>query len=502
MVTIGDHRDLASVIIMDDPGGEMKIEIDNIINFFNKLNEIPRCSGNEAGVRQWLMNWAKERGLSFQSDGVGNLVVRVPASPGHEDSIPIVIQGHMDMVCEKTPRSNHDFTRDPIVSLREGDWLTAQGTTLGSDNGIAIAYAMGLAEEDDLVRPPLELLFTVDEETGLNGVKGLEPGFVRGRILINLDSEDEGIVTIGCAGGVDSILNLDLPTETLSSPITSYRVVVGGLTGGHSGIDIHKHRGNANKILGRTLAEMAAAAGIRLMAIKGGSRKNAIPRDAWAVVAMEGSHGDELGSLVRRFEKTLQGEYSHGDGGLTIRLETAAEPASRALTEAGTRQVIDLVAAMPNGVIEMSATLTGLVETSCNLATADLANGRLCLVSSQRSAVMSRLQAITQTVHAVGRICGAVVEDRDEYPPWQPDMGSALLSRSRQVYRKLYRKDLQVQVIHAGLECAIIGDIYPGTDMISFGPDIRNAHSPDEKIHIPSVEKVWGFLKALVQELA
>ncbi len=476
---------------------------DIILNYFDELNTIPRCSGNEAGVCDWLIAWAQKRGLVYQTDATGNLVVTIPATTGYEACPTVVIQGHMDMVCEKTPESTHDFNKDPITSHFEGDWLTAGDTTLGADNGIAIAYALAIGEDDTIDHPPLELLFTVDEETGLNGVKGLTPDFIQGRILINLDSEDEGIVTIGCAGGLDSVLTLDLATAPVTQASRYYRLVVGGLKGGHSGIDIHKHRGNANKLIGRMLTEMASSAPIRLVTLQGGTRKNAIPRDANAILALDPTFADKLEPAVNRLETTLKAEHAASDDGLFFKftLEDRAE-SSQTLTTEATLKTLDLLAALPNGVAVMSPTLEGLVETSCNLATVKLIDGKLSILSSQRSAVMSRLTAITEAVHAVGRICGATIEDCDGYPSWQPDMDSPVLHRSQQVYRQLNDQDLVIQVIHAGLECAIIGDIYPGTDMISFGPTIRNPHSPDEKIHVPSIEKVWKFLKALLKELS
>ena len=260
-----------------------------ILEYFEQINYFPRCSNNETQVCQWLQHWAGERNLDFQGDAAGNLVVRVPASGGFQGAPVVVLQGHMDMVCEKTPESKHDFTSDPIVSHREGDWLIADGTTLGADNGIAIAYMLAIAEEAAINRPPMELLFTVDEETGLNGAKNLAPDFVRGRILINLDSEDEGVFTIGCAGGIDTHLSLDVQLEALRPDAQLFKVVVGGLKGGHSGIDIHKHRANANKILGRTLDHIQTQASMGLVTLTGGSRKNAIPRDAQALIWVEPS---------------------------------------------------------------------------------------------------------------------------------------------------------------------------------------------------------------------
>jgi dipeptidase D len=481
---------------MSDPTGV-------ILDYFEKINTIPRCSANEAQLCQWLVAWAKLRTLSYDCDAGGNLKVCIPASEGYENAPTVVLQGHMDMVCEKTPDSTHNFDRDPIVSHVEGEWLTATDTTLGADNGIAMAYMLALGEPGGHRHPPLELLFTVDEETGLNGAKMLKPGFIQGRILINLDSEDEGVFTIGCAGGIDTTVSLCTEIEPFGSGGTVHRVVVGGLKGGHSGIDIHKHRGNANRILGRILNRLQSAAQIRLISIQGGTRKNAIPRDATALIWVPPNQGVDVGKTISRLEQTLKKEYAGNDEGVFLKLEPAPDmnTGSNALSPGATDRVIQLLLALPNGVAHMSRQLEGVVETSSNLATVTLEDGEVTLVNSQRSALDSRLDEINARVNAIARLAGATVKDHDAYPPWQPKMDSRLLQRSKETFRKLYQQEPVIQVIHAGLECAVIGDIYPGMEMISFGPTIRNPHSPDERIWIPSIGKVWDFLVALLESL-
>jgi dipeptidase D len=474
-----------------------------ILEHFEQINSFPRCSKDEARLGRYLQQWALDRHLDFQSDPAGNLVVRVPAGPGYEGAPGVVLQGHLDMVCEKTPESRHDFTKDPIVSHQEGDWLTAAGTTLGADNGIAIAYMMTLAEGAPAAHPALELLFTVDEETGLNGAKDLAADFIHGRMLINLDSEDEGVFTIGCAGGVDTHLTFDVQSEPIPDDAVLFNIVVGGLKGGHSGIDIHKHRGNANKVLARTLAHIRRQTYMGLVTLRGGSRKNAIPRDAQAVVWVEASETERVGLAVQQMEATIKAELSDSDRELFINAHLATDVPGDAQTlwRHDTDRAIDVLLALPHGVADTSANMTGLVETSNNLATLELTDRRLCIVSSQRSTRMSRLDEITARIHAIGRLAGARAEDKEAYPAWQPVMESQLLQRCQLLYRRLYNKEPVVQVIHAGLECAIIGDIYPGMDMISLGPTLRNAHSPDERLHIPSVAKVWDFLVALLAQM-
>jgi dipeptidase D len=474
-----------------------------ILEYFEHINSFPRCSKNEARLCRWLQQWAQELDLENQCDRAGNLVVRVPAGPGFETAPTVVLQGHLDMVCEKTPDSGHDFTKDPIVSYREGDWLTAKGTTLGADNGIAVAYMMALADASLTAHPALELLFTVDEETGLNGAKNLAPDFVHGRILINLDSEDEGIFTIGCAGGVDTHLTLDVQLDTIREDVAVYNIIVGGLKGGHSGIDIHKQRGNANKILARTLAHIRGQTAMGLVSLAGGSRKNAIPRDAQAVIWIESNHKSQVDAAVQEMESIIKEELPDSDRNLFIKAMPATNVPGEglALCRHDTDRAIDVLLALPHGVAGMSASMEGLVETSNNLATMDLTDQRLCIVTSQRSTRMSRLDEITTKVRSIGRLVGAAAEDREAYPAWQPAMDSPLLQSCQNLYRQLYDQDPVIQVIHAGLECAIIGDIYPGMDMISLGPTLRNAHSPDERLHVPSVAKVWDFLVALLAQM-
>ena len=474
-----------------------------ILDYFEQINAFPRCSKNEARLCKWLQQWAQERNLAYRCDPDGNLVVRVPASPGYDRAPTVVLQGHLDMVCEKTPESPHDFNKDPIISHREGEWLVARGTTLGADNGIAVAYMLALAEASGLDLPALELLFTVDEETGLNGAKSLSPDFINGRLLINLDSEDEGVFTIGCAGGVDTHLVLDGHPEALPANAAIHRIVVGGLKGGHSGIDIHKHRGNANKVLARTLNLIRSQTAMGLVMLSGGSRKNAIPRDAQALVWVDSGNEDRIGLAARQMEAVIKEELPEKADGFFIRTSPAGDAVvdRQTLSLYDTDTVIAVLLALPDGVARMSSQMQGVVETSSNLATLEMAGDRVCIVSSQRSSSMSRLDEITSTIHSIARLAGAHVQDKEVYPAWQPAMDSELLQRCQSVYRGLYNRDPVIQVIHAGLECAIIGGIYPNMDMISIGPTLRNAHSPDERLHIPSITMVWDFLVELLARM-
>jgi dipeptidase D len=479
----------------------MEARTATILDYFEQINAIPRCSKNEARLARWLSDWAAARHLERSGDDAGNLVVRVPASAGMERAPTVVLQGHMDMVCEKTPDATHDFNRDPIRSKTEGDWLVADRTTLGADNGIALAYAMALAEDRTIRRPPMELLFTVDEETGLTGVKDMAPDLIGGKVLINLDSEDEGVFTIGCAGGQNTLLSMDLALEQVPSGYSLNHVVVGGLSGGHSGIDIDKQRGNAIKILTRTLTRVQQQLALRLVTLNGGTRHNAIARDAEALIACKAGDGRAVMQAVAQAEKIMRQEYAGVDAGLFIKVGPPAAPAPEALSRESTRRVLALLMALPHGVAGMAPTLEGLVETSGNLATAAVKDGRMHILTSQRSARLSRLEEMTAAIHALAGLAGAGVRDENHYPPWQPDHDAPLLKTAQRVYAGLYGAQPRLQVIHAGLECAIIGDRCPGMQMISFGPTIQNPHSPTERLHIPSVGKVWRFLVALLEAL-
>ena len=471
-----------------------------ILDIFTQINRLPRCSKNEAAISKWLTKWAETNGFASKTDAIWNLVIEVPASPGYENAPVVVLQGHMDMVCEKTPDSNHDFSRDPIKTIVEGDWVTADRTTLGADNGIALAIAMAYATDSTVRHPPLELLFTVDEETGLNGAKEITPDFFHGRVYLNIDSETEGVFTAGCAGGRD--IRILVPFEP--SPVTHgnvFKISVGGLRGGHSGIDIHRHRANANILLARTLKALGERMNVRLSEMFGGSVHNAIPRDAAAVIVCDGGQVSETQHIVAGFEQTARSEFASTEKGLRIRARTSKKctPATLALTVQETKRVIEVLLSLPNGVLGMSPDMEGLVETSNNLATLNVKGSVLEILTSHRSSIRSRLDEVSTKIRAVAALGGLETEIENEYPAWPPNLNSPLLERCKHVYEKQFGSKPVVEVIHAGLECAIIGSKMDGVDMISFGPDLENPHSPDERLNIPSIEKVWSFLTALLE---
>jgi len=473
-----------------------------ILKCFEEISKIPRCSKHEEKIAQWLMDWAQKNNLAVKTDRVKNIVIKVPGSAGYEKSPAVVLQGHMDMVCEKTPDSPHDFNKDPIKLVYDGEWLTADRTTLGADNGIAIAMSMVVALDKDIPHPPLELLFTVDEETGLTGANALEPGFIDGKILINIDSEDEGVFTVGCAGGINSNLSLPLVFEqSIPAGFKAVKIVAGGMKGGHSGIDIALGKANAIKIMARSLRQLLLAdIDARLAYIKGGSAHNAIPRDCEAVVMIPEKDVKQAGDIVARYSQVFASEFNSTDPDLSVTV-TEAGSYNKMVTREKTAQAIDFILAIPHGVSAMSPDIPGLVETSNNLANAGLDDSQLKILTSQRSSVPSRLSAHTDAIEGVPRLGGGEGRSSGGYPPWPPRMDSPLLKRSKDLYKNLFKREAKVEVIHAGLECGIIGDRNPGMDMISIGPTLRYPHSPDEKIHVGSIGMVWDFLAALLKDL-
>jgi len=482
----------------------MQQHVNAVLDYFAQINAIPRCSKKEKQIGLWLKQWAETKQFAVNQDAAGNLLVKVPPTAGYENAPIIVIQGHMDMVCEKSPDSTHDFSKDPIQNIIDGDWLHADNTTLGADNGIAIALAMALASDKSIAHPPLELLFTVDEETGLNGAKELAAGFIQGRVLLNVDSETEGVFTVGCAGGRHTHISRKLELTDLAPDSQFFNLNVSGLHGGHSGIDIIKQRASANKIMARTLHRLAAACDIQLVSIKGGTAHNAIARDADAMIACAAGDGADLTGAVSEIERTVRTDYDRIENNLALKLSPARSDGQNktALSVAETRAVINLLLALPHGVMGLSTTFADLVETSNNLATVEVNGDTLRILTSQRSLTRSRLDEISAAVAATAALAGADTQCGSEYPPWTPNMQSVLLGVCKKVYTQVFDREAEVKSVHAGLECAIIGNKYEGMDMISFGPDLRDPHSPNEGLFIPSLDKIWRFMVALLESYA
>ncbi|MBF0501087.1 MAG: aminoacyl-histidine dipeptidase [Candidatus Riflebacteria bacterium] len=482
-----------------------KKKIDNtehILDLFEQVSAIPRPSKHEERICEWLMEWASKQGFTARQDEIGNILIEVPGTKGYEDSSPVILQGHLDMVCEKNPESTHDFSKDPIRFVRDGDWLHADGTSLGADNGLAIAMAMAAATDPTLKRPPLELLFTVDEETGLSGAQGLKADFFKGRTMINLDSEDEGRFTVGCAGGRETEISLPLSWNEVPADWQALSLKADGMVGGHSGVNIHEGRANAIRILARTLFMISEHAPICIAGIRGGTAHNAIPRAAMAVFYVETSKVYEVRKLADEAHHIFRDEFKTTDPNLTILCDPFEDaPDRRAMTQGSSNRLLDLLIAMPHGVAAMSTAVQGLVETSNNQAMVQIEEGKLSITSSQRSSVMTRLDGITRKVEAVARLAGATFKTNVGYPAWQPDMSSPLLAEAKTLYKKLFKQEAHIELIHAGLECGLIGAIKPGMDMISMGATMRDPHSPSERLFVPSIAKIWDLMVEILKIL-
>jgi dipeptidase D len=479
-----------------------QIEPNNLWKHFAEFLKIPHCSGNEKALGDYIIAFAESKGLEWKRDDVGNVVISKPGSPGHENAEGVILQGHLDMVCEKNSDVAHDFSNDPINAVMDGEWIKAEGTTLGADNGVGACAALAIVEDDTLVHPPIECLFTVDEETGLTGATKIQPGFLKGKKLLNLDSEDEGEFTIGCAGGADTLVSLPLHKENTDSGET-YSVKLSGFRGGHSGIDINQGRANAIKLLARILWQVSrAGVPFRLVSIEGGNLRNAIPREAWASVILGPSDEDRFSGLSEEAFQKIKEEYAAVETEATLAIEKLNESASAALTQDSKDKLINLLFTLPHGVISMHPEMEGLVETSTNLAVIHTHETNAEIICSTRSSVASALQATRDLIVAVSSLVEANVVLEEGYPGWTPNLHSTLLQTMKDIYKKTFDTDVHVAAVHAGLECGIIGEKFPGMDMISFGPTIEHPHSPDERVHVGSVEKFWTFLTNVLSELA
>jgi|WetSurMetagenome_2_1015567.scaffolds.fasta_scaffold82241_1 dipeptidase D len=470
--------------------------------YFAQISRIPRCSKNEAAMTRCVLDTAKKLGLQAKADTFGNVVVRKPASAGREQVRSIALQGHLDMVCEKNKDKVHNFLKDPIELVRKENTMMANGTTLGADNGVAVATNLAIMEDRSLQHGPLEFLFTVDEETGLTGAHNIAGSFLESRTLLNLDSEEEGALYVGCSGGRDTIGTWPAHYEEVKAPNAAMQVSVTGLKGGHSGLEIDKGRGNAVKIMGRALAALSAV-GARLSAINGGNKHNAIPRECEAVLLIPRQKLDEAKRVIGGVNETIKAELATVEPDLLISLSTIkTRKTIKVLKKTEQRRILQTLSALPHGVTKMSADIPGLVETSTNVAVIKTTKNSIKVATSQRSSVASEITEIAETVSVIFELGGAVVETNDGYPGWKPNMDSPILSLAKSAYRSLYGKAPEVKAIHAGLECGVLGERIPGMDMLSFGPTLEGVHSPDEKIYIDTVEKFWNFLLEILRKAA
>ena len=470
---------------------------------FYEITQVPRPSKKEEKIRQYLRNFAKERSLEMNEDKVGNIVIKIPATPGYENAPIVVIQGHVDMVCEKNKGTEHDFDNDPIKLIRDGEWLTADGTTLGADNGIGVATGLAIADDDSVIHGPVEVLCTVDEETGLTGANGLEQGFVEGRIMLNLDSEEDGAFYVGCSGGQDTVGIFDIDYTNASAELQPYELSIGGLKGGHSGLDAANGRANAIKHLGRLLQKLDGFK-YEVAEMTGGSKRNAIAREAEVTILFDPNNEEAIKTVINAFVNEVNIEFKGTDGGAFVELNKKDAKPEKVFTESFTKRVVNLILASPHGVVAMNPNIDGLVDTSTNLATITMEEGgKLRVGTSQRSAIESAKMAVAASVEAAFKLAGASeIVVGDGYPGWMPNMDSDLLATSRKVFTNLFSKDAEIKAIHAGLECGILGDKFPGMDMISYGPTIQGAHSPDERVNIADVEKFYNLTKGILLDIA
>ena len=473
-----------------------------IWKYFEEILEIPRPSKDESKIRNYLKEFARKNGLSSKTDEAGNLLIIKKASKGHENKKPVLLQSHLDMVGEKNAETHHDFSSDPIIPRIDGDWVKATGTTLGADCGIGIAAQMAVLASKEIEHGPLECLFTVDEETGLTGAMALQPDFFESKILLNLDSEDEGELFIGCAGGIDTIAEFKYKTRIFPNKHSAYKINISGLAGGHSGDEIHRSPGgNSNKILTRFLWNAGKKFEIRLSEMDGGNLRNAIPREAFALFAVPNKDKNKLEEYFEEFQKEIKEELKHTEKKLSLSLKQVDHPETVINLKLQERFLNSLYIC-PNGVVKWSKDLEGLVETSTNLASVKFpGNQKILVTTSQRSSSATAIKDISDQVEACFLLAKAKVKHTDGYPGWAPDPNSEILQITARTYKDLFSKEPVVRAIHAGLECGLFLEKYPDLDMISFGPTIKGAHSPDERLSIKTTQKFWDLLLEVLKRI-
>jgi len=468
---------------------------------FGAIAAIPRPSKHEAAVVRYIQDVANRNSIPYKIDRVGNILLSLPATPGREGATSVCMQGHLDMVCEKDSDIKIDFLKDGIQLEKDGDTIHARGTTLGADNGVGVAAMLALVEDQTIVHGPLELLLTIDEETGLTGAKNLDPSLVQSRVLLNLDSEEEGALYVGCSGGRDTNAKWDLQVEDLPEKMQAFSIAVKGLRGGHSGLDIDKQRGNAIKILGRFLLEVEKL-GIRLSSLSGGNKRNAIPREAIAYGYIPDAKWAVAQARFAEFSVQIKAEYQQADPGLETVWAGEGLKKGKVFKRTLQKRLLRLIDAIPHGVIKMHYEIPGLVQTSTNFGVLTTGRKQITLSTAQRSSVASELSHASHSVGSLLNLAGGEVDYSSGYPGWNPNLQSEALRQVENAHERLFKKKPQVKAIHAGLECGIIGEKIPGIDMVSFGPTITGAHSPAESVQVQSVEKFWTLLCEVISSYA
>ncbi|EKO3479148.1 aminoacyl-histidine dipeptidase [Vibrio fluvialis] len=468
--------------------------------FFDKICSIPHPSKHEEALAQYIIGWAKEQGLNVRRDPTGNVFIKKPATPGMEHKKAVVLQAHIDMVPQKNEDTDHDFAKDPIQPYIDGEWVTAKGTTLGADNGIGMATCLAVLASTEIKHGPLEVLLTIDEEAGMTGAFGLEAGWLEGEILLNTDSEQEGEVYMGCAGGVDGALTFDIQREALPAGYVTRQLTLKGLKGGHSGCDIHTGRGNANKLIARFLAGHAQELDLRLIEFRGGSLRNAIPREAFVTVAIPADNQTKLDELFTTYTELLKAELGRVETNL-VTFNEAKEAALGVFALADQQRVIAALNACPNGVIRMSDDIEGVVETSLNVGVITTDEQQIKVLCLIRSLIDSGRSQVESMLTSVAELAGADIAFSGAYPGWKPDADSEIMHIFRDMYEGIYGHKPNIMVIHAGLECGLFKKPYPEMDMVSFGPTIKFPHSPDEKVKIDTVGLFWEQMIALLENI-
>ncbi len=469
---------------------------------FDRIRQIPRCSGHEKAAAAYVISVAKAHGYEYKQDAVGNVVIRVPATPGYEKAPTVILQGHLDMVCEKNSDVDFDFSKDPIQLRVDGDWLMAQGTTLGADNGVGVAAALAVLEDNSLTHGPLELLFTIDEETGLTGASQIGEGMLTGKTLLNLDSEDDGVFFMGCAGGENTYAKFTKKTTPSVPKGQTIHLAVKGLKGGHSGLDINLHRGNAILFVARMLWTASRQISFALVSFEGGDKRNAIPREAFAEVIVPADQTDAFKQIVGKVFDDLANEYGLVEENMEMVSEDLPAPSGAALDPEVQKRLLNFLLAVPHGILEIHPKIAGLVETSNNLATIHFLEDEIEVSLSSRSSINSALHFVSQKLRALCELAGARAEQPPGYPGWTPNLDSPVLKLAQETYTELFGQTPKLEAIHAGLECGILSEKYPGLDMVSFGPEIQHPHSPEERVNIPTVQKFYTLLGAILAKLA
>ena len=479
-----------------------KLEPQLVFKYFEEISNIPRESGDEKAISDYMVAFANNLGLEVIQDEVYNIIIKKPASKGYEDAPVVILQGHLDMVCEKEMGSSHDFDKDPLDIYIDGDLIKARGTTLGADNGAAIAYQMAVLASDDLEHPALEMLMTIDEERGMTGVANMHPEHLDGKILLNIDTEEEGEFYVSCAGGVRTQLKLDYKSNKPNPDQTFYKITIKGLQGGHSGAEIHLERANATVLMGRLLNDLQAKVEFELASIQGGSKDNVIPRETEAVIGIDDNDKAAVEDIIKEWSKIFTDEFRVQDSEVNILLETVAtDNVGYLLPKDIKEKAISILVLHPNGIEAMSMDMEDLVETSLNIGIVKTTKDYMVISSALRSSVPSRKEVLVSKVEALSKLVGAEFTRMADYPAWVYEPNSPIREITTRVYKEMYGKEAGIKAIHAGLECGFISEKLPGVDMISFGPNIRGAHTPEESLSISSTKNVWEFLVELLRNI-